>query len=77
MHTRLLKGEMGRWYRRDIILPALIVVTINLISRETLPIDATIIMTVSAILSTLALTYIASAWVTGNLNTWSLAITKK
>ena len=77
MHTRLLKGEMGRWYRQDIILPTLIVITINLISREILPVDATIIMIVSVMLSTLALTFIASAWATGNLNMQFLAIIKK
>ncbi|MEE8617690.1 MAG: hypothetical protein V3S86_00275, partial [Nitrosomonadaceae bacterium] len=68
MHRRLLKGEMGKWYRRDIILPILIVSTIGLIAREILPVNSSKMILLLGVLSTFALAFVASAWVTGQLN---------
>ena len=68
MHRRLLKGEMGKWYRRDIILPILIVSTIGLIAREILPVNSSKMILLLGVLSTFALAFVASAWATGHLN---------
>ncbi len=68
MHRRLLKGEMGKWYSRDVFLPILIVSTIGLIAHEILPVDSSKMIMLLGVLSTLALSFIASAWATGHLN---------
>lgn len=76
MHQRLLKNEMGKWYRRDIILPVLIVTIIGFTAREILPADSSKLVMLFVMLSTCALTFVASAWVTGNLNRESLSLLK-
>jgi len=76
MHRRLLKGEMGKWYRRDVILPILIVTTIGLIARETLPVDSSKMIMLLGVFSTLALSFIASAWATGHLNIQMIQLLK-
>ncbi len=68
MHRRLLKGEMSKWYSRDVFLPILIVTTIGLIAREILPVDSSKMIMLLGVFSTLALSFIASAWATGHLN---------
>jgi len=68
MHRRLLKGEMGKWYSRDVFLPILIVTTIGLIAHEILPVDSSKMIMLLGVLSTFALSFIASAWATGHLN---------
>ena len=68
MHRRLLKGEMGKWYRRDIILPILIVTTIGLIARETLPEDSSKIIMLLGVFSTLTLSFVISALTMGHLD---------
>jgi hypothetical protein len=68
MHRRLLKGEMSKWYSRDVFLPILIVTTIGLIAREILPADSSKMIMLLGIFSTFALSFIASAWATGHLN---------
>ena len=74
MHKRLLKNEMGKWYKRDIILPVLIVTIIGFIAQEILPADSSKLVMLLVMLSTCALTFAASAWATGNLNSKSLSI---
>jgi hypothetical protein len=37
MHRRLLKGELGRWYRSDVLLPAAAAVAVALAGRVLLP----------------------------------------
>ena len=74
MHQRLLRNEMGRWYRRDIILPVLIVTLIGFIAREILPEDSSKPIMLLVMLSTCAFTFVASAWATGNLNRESLSL---
>ncbi len=76
MHRRLLKDEIGRWYRQDIILPILIVSTIGLIAHEILPVDASSIIILLVMLSTFVLAFVATAWATGNLNTQSIRLLK-
>lgn len=68
MHRRLLKGEMGKWYGRDVILPVIIVTIIGLVARAILPEDSSKVITLLGVLSTLALSLLASAWVAGYLN---------
>ena len=74
MHQRLLKNEMGRWYRRDIILPVLIVTLIGFIAREILPADSSQPIMLLVMLGTCAFAFVASAWATGNLNRESLSL---
>lgn len=68
MHRRLLKGEMGKWYGRDIILPIVIVTIIGLVGRAILPVDSSKLITLLGVLSIFALSFVASAWVAGYLN---------
>jgi len=68
MHRRLLKGEMGKWYSRDVFLPILIVSTIGLIAHEILPVDSSKMIMLLGVFSTFALSFIAAAWATGHLN---------
>ena len=77
MHRRLLKGEMGKWYRQDIILPFLIVTAIGLIAREIFPVGSPGMIILMGIFSTFILSFVASAWVTGNLNIQSILLFKK
>jgi hypothetical protein len=65
---------MGRWYRKDIILPVLIVTVIGFIARIILPADSSKPVMLLVMLSTCALTFVASAWATGNLNRKSLSL---
>ena len=74
MHRRLLKKEMWKWYRRDIILPVLIVTIIGVTARENFPTDPSQLVILLVILSTCALAFVASAWATGNLNSKSLSL---
>jgi O-antigen/teichoic acid export membrane protein len=76
MHRRLLKGEMGKWYRRDIILPILVVVTIGLSVRLAIPDDASKFVTVYGIVTTLALTFAASMLVADHLNIRMLKVNR-
>lgn len=68
MHRWLLKSEMGKWYRRDIILPTLIVTAIVLIAYVILPGSSSNIIVLLGVFSTLVLSVVASAWATGHLN---------
>lgn len=68
MHRRLLKGEMGKWYGRDIILPIVIVTIIGLVGRAILPVDSSKLITLLGVLSIFALSFVVSAWVAGYLN---------
>lgn len=68
MHQRLLKGEMGKWYGRDVLFPILIVTIIGLIGRAVLPEDASKLSTLLGVLSIFALSFIFSAWVAGLLS---------
>ena len=74
MHKRLLKYEMGRWYRRDIFLPVLIVTIIGFVASEILPEGSSKLIILLTILFTCALSFVASAWATGNLNRESLSL---
>jgi len=76
MHRRLLKGEMGKWYRRDVFLPILIVSAIVLIAREILPVDSSKMIMLLGVLGTLVLAFVASAWATGHLNMQSIPLLK-
>jgi len=67
MHRRLLKNEMGKWYWRDLILPIIIVASIGLIFREALPEDASKFAALAGVFISLALSFIASAWIAGYL----------
>ena len=68
MHRSLLKGEMGKWYRRDIILPILITTAIGLFARTIMPVDASKLITLFGMLITLVLTFSASVLAADNLN---------
>jgi len=68
MHRRLLKGEMGKWYSRDVFLPILIVSAIGLIAHEILPADSSKMIILLGVLSTFAFSFVTSAWATGHLN---------
>ena len=76
MHQRLLKNEMGKWYRRDIILPVLVVTLIGYIAQEILPADSSKLVMLLVILSTCVLAFVASAWATGNLNRKAIDLLK-
>jgi O-antigen/teichoic acid export membrane protein len=76
MHQRLLKFEMNRWYSQDVFIPVLIVSSIGLIAREILPMDASKVILLLVVLSTVFFSFIASAWATGNLNIQSLQLLK-
>lgn len=69
MHRRLLKEEMGNWYRQDIIKPIIIVSIIGGIARVIVPADPSKVVTLLAVLSTLAFSLIGAAWAEGYLNT--------
>lgn len=68
MHRRFLKGEMGKWYRRDVILPVIIAVLIGLGARAILPVDSSKLITLLGVLSVFVLSFVVSAWVAGYLN---------
>lgn len=68
MHRRLLKGEMGKWYGRDVILPIIIVATIGLVAHAILPVDSSKLITLMGVLSIFVTSLVASAWVAGYLN---------
>lgn len=68
MHRRLLKDEMGKWYRRDIILPILIVTVIGLLTRAIMPVGASKLVTLLGMLITLALTFAVSVLAANHLN---------
>jgi len=68
MHRYLLKEEMGRWYRRDIILPIIIVGAIGLIAREILPEDSSKIIILLGVFSTFAFSFVAASLSAGHLN---------
>ncbi len=53
---------------RDVFLPILIVSVIGLIAHEILPVGSSKIIMLLGVLSTFALSFIASAWATGHLN---------
>ena len=74
MHRRLLKSEMGQWYRRDIILPVIIVASIALVTREAMPADVSRWVSLIWVLVTLVLSFVASAWATGFLNSRLLKV---
>ena len=68
MHRRLLRGEMGKWYSRDVFLPILIVSVIGLIAHEILLVGSSKIIMLLGVLRTFSLSFIVSAWATGQLN---------
>lgn len=68
MHRRLLKGEMGKWYGRDIIQPILIVTAIGLIARVIMPVNASMLVTLLGMLITLVLSFAAAMSVANHLN---------
>ena len=76
MHRRLLKGEMGKWYGRDVILPVIIVTVIGLVGRAVLPEDASKWITLLGIISISALSCVVSAWFTGYLNIKMLKVNR-
>ncbi len=53
---------------RDVFLPILIVSVIGLIAHEILLVGSSKIIMLLGVLSTFALSFIASAWATGQLN---------
>ena len=64
MHTRLLRGEMSRWYMTDIGRPLVVSVTIGLFARFFMPRGAPLICILLYILATAAAAFIASAFAT-------------
>ena len=76
MHRRLLKGEMGKWYGRDVILPVVLVTIIGLVGRTILPEDTSKWITLLGIISILALSFVVSAWVAGYLNIKMLRVNR-
>ena len=76
MHRRLLKGEMGKWYGRDIILPIVIVTIIGLVGRAILPVDSSKLITLLGVLGIFVLSFVASAWVAGYLNIKTLKLNR-
>lgn len=76
MHRRLLKSEMGKWYWRDVILPAVIVTVIGLVARAILPVDSSKWITLLGVLGIFALSFAASAWVAGYLNIKMLKVNR-
>lgn len=76
MHRRLLKGEMGQWYRRDIIVPVVIITSIGLIFRAIVPVDSSKFVALVGVLVALALSFVASAWATGYLNIKMLKVNR-
>lgn len=67
MHKRLLQTEMGPWYKRDIIQPILIVMTIGLLSRIVMPVDPSKFVMLSVILSALVASFATSAFASDSL----------
>lgn len=76
MHRRLLKGEMGKWYGRDVILPVVLVTIIGLAGRTILPEDTSKWITLLGIISIFALSCVVSAWVAGYLNIKMLKVNR-
>lgn len=76
MHMRLLKGEMGKWYGRDVILPVVVITSIGLIARINLPIDSSKLTMLLSVLSVFTLSFGASTWVAGYLDTNKLKVIK-
>lgn len=68
MHRRLLRGEMGEWYRRDVILPAAVVFVIALAVRLVLPIRASIPSVLLAVIVLFALSAGGSLLMANHLN---------
>jgi len=64
MHRRLLKGEMGKWYGRDIILPIVIVTIIGLVGRVILPADSSKLITLLGVLGRVILPVDSSKLIT-------------
>lgn len=76
MHRRLLKGEMGKWYRRDIIQPILIVTVIGLFARVIIPVDVSKLVMLLGMLITLALSFVAYMLAANHLNIRMLKVNR-
>jgi O-antigen/teichoic acid export membrane protein len=76
MHRRLLKGEMGKWYRRDVILPVIIIAIIGLTARAILPVDSSQLVKLQGILSVFILSLVFSALAANCLNIKILKVNK-
>ncbi len=76
MHRRLLKHEMGKWYKLDVILPVIIITVIGLVARAILPVNASHIITLLGVLCTLALSLLAASWAVGYLNIKTLRVNR-
>ena len=76
MHQRLLRGEMGGWYKKDIILPIIIVTAIGFIAHNILPAGSSKILMLLTIFTTIVFSFVAAAWVTGNLNLQAIKLLK-
>lgn len=68
MHRRLLKGEMVRWYRKDIILPIIIVTVIGLVARSIMPVEASKLIMILGVFGSFALSFVAVARAAGYQN---------
>tara|TARA_B100000686_G_scaffold327967_1_gene387431 strand:- start:13327 stop:14850 length:1524 start_codon:yes stop_codon:yes gene_type:complete len=71
MHQRILKDRFKRLYINDVFIPVVIVSCIGLIIHETyesLAIEESGVIEFLIVFSSLCLSYIGSAWATGNLN---------
>jgi len=68
MHRRILKDEMGKWYRRDIIAPIVIVAIVAVAARAIFPEESSKLIMMAGVLLALALSGLLSAWYAGFLN---------
>lgn len=68
MHRRLLKNEMGKWYRHDIALPILIVTIIVSVAHSIFPVEASKLILTLEIIGTLVFSILVSAWFANQLN---------
>jgi O-antigen/teichoic acid export membrane protein len=70
MHKRALKGEMGRWYREDFLLPLTAAALISVIGRVLIPPTLPNRIIILAMVFTLLVALAATAFVTPYVRSW-------
>ncbi len=72
MHKRILRGEMGRWYREDVLLPLIVAVVISGIARLIIPFALSKVMIILTIVLLFSVTFGATAFSTPYIRFWIL-----
>jgi len=72
MHKRVLRGEMGRWYREDVLLPLVVATFISGVGRILIPSNLSKGMIILSIVVIFFTTFGATAFSTTFIRSWIL-----